>query len=190
VGALEAGIRSYKGPPSLALTEHWNYGDRKDFFGAYCYMSQGPLPQLSANTLASARGLWGAPLMAAMENYGQHVGLKIVGEMMPQASNWVTLADDKDQYGLLIARVEYTWCDNDRKLIDHSLGFMTQALQAVDATDIWRQTDETCHMNGTARMGDDRPPVWSTPIAEAGTCRICGSATGRWFRRSAGSIHP
>jgi hypothetical protein len=36
------------------------------------------------------------------------------------------------------ARVEYTWCDNDRNLIDHSLCFMTHALQAV-ATDIWRQ---------------------------------------------------
>ena len=29
-------IRSYKGPPSLAITEHWNYADDgKDFFGGY-----------------------------------------------------------------------------------------------------------------------------------------------------------
>jgi choline dehydrogenase-like flavoprotein len=33
--------------------------------------------------------------------------------------------------------------------------FMTQALQAVDAKDIWLQDDDTCHLNGTARMGDD-----------------------------------
>jgi choline dehydrogenase-like flavoprotein len=154
-GLSKREIRAYKGPPSLALTEHWNYDDRKDFFGGYCYMSQGPLPQLWANTLAEARGLWGAPLMAAMENYNHQVGLKIVGEMMPQAGNRVTLAGDQDQYGLPIARVEYAWCDNDRKLIDHALDFMTQALQAIDASDIWRQTDDTCHMNGTARMGDD-----------------------------------
>jgi choline dehydrogenase-like flavoprotein len=32
---------------------------------------------------------------------------------------------------------------------------MTSALQAVDASDIWTQTDDTCHLNGTARMGDD-----------------------------------
>jgi choline dehydrogenase-like flavoprotein len=32
---------------------------------------------------------------------------------------------------------------------------MTRALQAIDASDIWRQTDDTCHMNGTARMGND-----------------------------------
>ena len=32
---------------------------------------------------------------------------------------------------------------------------MTQALQAIDAQDIWTQDDDTCHLNGTARMGDD-----------------------------------
>jgi choline dehydrogenase-like flavoprotein len=148
-------IRSYKGPPSLALTEHWNYHDTKDFLGGYCYMSQGPLPQLWANTLSGSRGLWGEPLMAAMADYNHQVGLKIVGEMMPQERNRVTLADAKDQYGLPIARVEYTWCDNDHALIDHSLRFMTQALEAIDCRDIWAQTDDTCHMNGTARMGDD-----------------------------------
>jgi choline dehydrogenase-like flavoprotein len=32
---------------------------------------------------------------------------------------------------------------------------MTQALQAVDASELWTQDDDTCHLNGTARMGDD-----------------------------------
>ena len=54
-------------------------------------MSQGPLPQLWANTLMSARGLWGARLIREMENYNHVVGLKIVGEMLPQESNRVTL---------------------------------------------------------------------------------------------------
>lgn len=155
-GTMDREVRSYKGPPSLAITEHWNYEDKgKDFFGGYCYMSQGPLPQMWANTLMSARGLWGPRLISEMENYNHVVGLKIVGEMLPQESNRVTLADEIDQYGLRIPRITYSWCDNDRRLIDHSLAFMTQALEAVDATDIWRQNDDTCHLNGTARMGDD-----------------------------------
>jgi choline dehydrogenase-like flavoprotein len=154
-GISKEEIRSYKGPPSLALTEHWNYDDDKDFFGGYCYMSQGPLPQLWANTQASGRGLWGERLMAEMERYNHQVGLKIVGEMLPQERNRVTLADDKDKHGLPIARVDYSWCDNDRRLIEHSLDFMTRALEAIGASEIWRQTDDTCHMNGTARMGED-----------------------------------
>lgn len=155
-GTMEREVRSYKGPPSLAITEHWNYEDTgKDFFGGYCYMSQGPLPQLWANTLMGARGLWGYRLIEEMEKYNHVVGLKIVGEMLPQESNRVTLADETDQHGLRIPRISYSWCDNDRRLIDHSLAYMTLALEAVGATDIWRQNDDTCHLNGTARMGDD-----------------------------------
>ena len=110
-GELDQEVRSYKGPPSLAITEHWNYEDKgKDFFGGYGYMSQGPLPQLWANTLMSARGLWGARLIREMEKYNHVVGLKIVGEMLPQESNRVTLANDVDQYGLRIPRITYSWC--------------------------------------------------------------------------------
>jgi choline dehydrogenase-like flavoprotein len=155
-GVMADEVRSYKGPPSLAITEHWNYEDRgKDFFGGYAYMSQGPLPQLWANTQASAHGLWGARLVAEMKNYNHIVGLKIVGEMLPQERNCVTLSEEVDQYGLRIPRVTYSWCENDKRLIDHSLRFMSQALRAVDARHIWTQEDDTCHLNGTARMGTD-----------------------------------
>lgn len=90
-----------------------------------------------------------------MKNYNHVVGLKIVGEMLPQERNCVSLTEEVDQYGLRIPRVTYSWCENDKRLIDHSLKFMSQALRAVDAKDIWFQTDDTCHLNGTARMGTD-----------------------------------
>jgi choline dehydrogenase-like flavoprotein len=155
-GTMEDEIRSYKGPPSLALTEHWNYSDRgKDFYGGYCYMSQGPLPVLWAATQADSHGLWGQALVDEMERYNHVAGLKIVGEFMPQERNRVTLADEKDQYGLPVARVTYSWCDNDKRLADHALRFMAQALEAAGGREIWQQTDDTCHLNGTARMGDD-----------------------------------
>jgi choline dehydrogenase-like flavoprotein len=155
-GVSEREIRSYKGPPSLAITEHWNYTDAgKDFFGGYAYMSQGPLPLVWSGTQSSKRGLWGQRLIDEMERYNHHVGLKIVGECMPQERNRVTLTAERDQYGLLVPRVTYSYCDNDNKLIAHSLAFMRQALDAVGATEIWDETDDTCHLNGTARMGDD-----------------------------------
>ena len=156
-GISEREIRSYKGPPSLAITEHWNYNDKgKDFHGGYAYMSQGPLPIIWGNTESSKRGLWGQPLLDEMEKYNHQVGLKIVGETLPQERNRVTLTDECDQYGLRIPRVTYSFCDNDKRLIDHSLRFMRQALQATDARDIWDEIDDTAHLNGTARMGFDR----------------------------------
>jgi choline dehydrogenase-like flavoprotein len=155
-GVVEEEVRSYKAPPSLALTEHWNYAeDGKDFFGGYAYMSQGPLPLLWSDTLSSGRGMWGQSLVDEMQRYNHTVGLKVVGEYLPQERNRVTLADEEDQYGLPIPRVSYSWCDNDKRLNRHALGFMRQALEAVGARQIWDQEDDTCHLNGTARMGDD-----------------------------------
>jgi choline dehydrogenase-like flavoprotein len=78
-----------------------------------------------------------------------------VGETLPQERNRITLADEKDQYGLPIARVTYSLCDNDKRLVAHSLNFMSNALNAAGAKDVWRETDDTCHLGGTARMGND-----------------------------------
>ncbi len=155
-GLMKEEIRAYKGPPSLAITEHWNYQDTgKDFFGGYAYMSQGPLPVVWSGTQSSKRGLWGQRLLDEMEKYNHHVGLKIVGECLPQERNRVTLTDEKDQYGLPVPRITYSFCDNDKKLIEHSLSFMRRALEAAGASEIWDETDDTCHLNGTARMGAD-----------------------------------
>jgi len=154
-GIVQEEVRPYKGPPSLALTEHWNYTDTgKDFFGGYCYMSQGLLPMV-AGGLQAKRGLWGQRLLDAMENYNHQVGLKIVGECLPQERNCVTLSDERDALGLRIPRVTYSYCDNDNRLIGHALVFMRRALAAAGGRDIWDETDDTAHMHGTARMGDD-----------------------------------
>ncbi len=155
-GLMDQEIRSYKGPPSLAITEHWNYADAgKDFFGGYCYMSQGPLPIVWGGTQAGKRGLWGRRLLEQMELYNHQVGLKIVGECLPQERNRVTLADERDQFGLPIPRVTYSYCENDQRLIRHALRFLRQALEVTGATELWDETDDTCHLNGTARMGAD-----------------------------------
>jgi choline dehydrogenase-like flavoprotein len=182
-GRMDSEIRSYKGPPSLAITEHWNYTDAgKDFFGGYCYMSQGPLPVVWAETLSGQRGLWGQRLLDEMENYNHQVGLKIVGECLPQERNRVTLTDLKDQYGLPVPRVTYSFCDNDLRLIKHSLQFMRKALEAAGARDLWDETDDTCHLNGTARMGDDP----SNSVVDA-DCR-CWDIRNLWI--CDGSVFP
>ena len=156
-GRFDEEIRWYKGPPSMTVTEHWNYADvGKDFFGGYAYMSQGPLPRQWAATQTGNHKLWGNALMRDMEHYNHQAGLKIVGEVMPQERNRVTLADEKDAYGLPVARVTFSLCDNDKKLVRHSIRHMTEVLRAAGGTDIWHEEDDTAHLNGTARMGDDK----------------------------------
>ncbi len=153
-GRMDEEVRWYKGPPSLTITEHWNYQDKgKDFNGGYCWMAQGPLPIEWAAVQTGARGLWGSALRDAMLDYNHQVGVKMVGEMLPYEHNRVTLADEKDQYGLPIARITYSWGENDRKLINHALQQMRMSMVAIGAKDIFEQKDDTNHLAGTARMG-------------------------------------
>jgi choline dehydrogenase-like flavoprotein len=181
-GVMTEEVRGYRAPPSLAITEHWNYADEgKDFFGGYCYMSQGPLA-LEWGRLVAKRGLWGQPLLDEMGRYIHTTGLKIVGEHLPQERNRVTLADEHDALGMPIARVTHSRCDNDRRLARHALAFMRRALEAAGAREVWDETDDTCHLNGTARMGSDA----ATSVVDA-DCR-CWDVPNLWV--CDGSVFP
>ena len=159
-------IRSYKAPPSLSLTEHWNYEDAgKDYHGGWCYMAPGPLPADWARTV-SGKSLWGRELLDEMNRYNHSVGLKMVGEVLPDERNRVTLAGETDQYGLAIPRVAFSFGDNEHAMIAHALDFMDRALDVVGVAQRWRNESETAHLMGTARMGSDR----ATSVVDA-DCR-------------------
>lgn len=152
-GVMEEEVRSYKGPPVMAITEHWNYTDEgKDFHGGYQFGNQGPLPQNWATSLATGRGLWGMELRREMTRYNHVAGLKMVGEVEPQAQNRVELADEEDQFGLRIPSVSFSYSDNDRRLIRHAEDFMRQTLEAAGGKEIWVEED-TAHLMGGCRMG-------------------------------------
>ena len=155
-GKMPDEIRWNKAPPSLTITEHWNYDDAKDFDGGYCWMAQGPLPIEWAKVQTSSRGLWGDDLRLAMQDYNYQAGLKMVGECMPREDNRVELADEKDRYGLPVAKITFGWGENDKALIEHGLDQMEQSLRAAGATDVFRQEEDANHLGGTVRMGDDR----------------------------------
>jgi choline dehydrogenase-like flavoprotein len=153
-GTADEEVRWYKAPPSLSISEHWNYEDQgKDYFGGWCFMSQGPLPAAWARILSTGRGLWGERLVEEMQNYNHHVGLKIVGEVLPREENCVTLTDERDGYGLPVPKVTFSFGDNDKRLVDHAMRFLDTALDKIGVRDRWTQMDDTCHLNGTARMG-------------------------------------
>lgn len=151
-GEMDEEIRWYKGPPSMAVCEHWNYEDQKDFHGGYAFMSQGPLPVDYAQSFVSNTGVWGMELRRRMANYNRMAGLKIVGETMPQEKNGVTLAEERDRFGLPVARVTFGYCDNDRRLYEHSLRFMRRMLKAAGAGDLF-ETESTAHLMGGCPMG-------------------------------------
>jgi choline dehydrogenase-like flavoprotein len=90
-----------------------------------------------------------------MMQYNHQVGVKMVGEMLPDERNQVTLADETDQYGLRIPRVTYSWGENDKVLIQHALDQMQTSMELAGVQHTFRQEDDTNHLAGTARMGSD-----------------------------------
>ena len=108
-----------------------------------------------AKELSGQRGLWGQRLIDDMARSNHSVGLKMVGEVLPYEHNRVTLAEETDRLGWPIARIEFSYGDNEREMIRHALGFLDDSLAAVGPTERWKEWDGTCHLNGTARMGDD-----------------------------------
>ncbi len=155
-GVCEEEIRWYKGPPSMAVCEHWNYEDRgKDFSGGYSFMSQGPLPVDYAQSLVSNTGLFGEDLRREMALYNHMAGLKIVGEAEPREVNRVELdAEETDRFGLPRAHVYYSHSENDKRLKAHCLDFMSDMLDAGGAEVLYTTTD-TAHLMGGCRMGTD-----------------------------------
>ena len=152
---FEEEVRWNKGPPNMAVTEHWNYEDKgKDFHGGYAFMCQGPLAREWSQTLSTSKELWGAPLRAEMLKYNHMSGLGPVCESEPRECNRVEVADDVDQFGLRIPRVTYAFSENDRRIQKHATGYLSQMLAAAGGRDVW-SSEDTSHLMGSCRMGDD-----------------------------------
>jgi choline dehydrogenase-like flavoprotein len=150
-------IRWNKGPPNMAVCEHWNYVDEgKDFSGGYAFMSQGPLPRAWAQLVATSgtSPVWGAALRETMHDYNHMSGLVAVAETEARPCNRVTLAEERDRHGLPVARVDFSYSDNDRRLQEHARRFMGRMLEAAGGSSIWT-SDDTSHILGTCRMGSD-----------------------------------
>jgi choline dehydrogenase-like flavoprotein len=153
---FDEAIRWYKGPPNMAVCEHWNYTDTgKDFHGGYAFMSQGPLPRAWAQLLVTEKHLWGTALRREMQDYNHMAGLVAVAETEPRACNRVELSDVRDRHGLPVAHVTFAYSDNDRRMQDHARRFMGAMLEAAGGETPWT-SDDTSHILGTCRMGSDR----------------------------------
>ena len=162
-GEMGEEIRWYKGPPSLAITEHWNYVDEgKGFVGGYLFGSVGPLVQDWAMKLATSRGLWGTALREAMTCYNHMAGLKMVGEVEPRECNRVELDYEEDALGLRIPRISFSYSKNDKRLIAHAVDCMSRTLAAAGARDLWVEED-TAHLMGGCRMGSSSEDSVTNP---------------------------
>jgi choline dehydrogenase-like flavoprotein len=149
-------VYSYKGPPTLAITQDfYETGPRNGYVRGYTIEPVGPYPQVFARQAQASLGLWGQELRDFMLDYNHYAGWGLVGECLPDQGNTVTLdPEDKDGYGLPVARVTFAWGENDRRLFLAGIEKERQILEAAGAEVTWK-ADDTAHLLGACRMGSD-----------------------------------
>ncbi|WP_419879280.1 GMC family oxidoreductase [Brevibacillus centrosporus] len=158
-GRLPEEVRPYKGTPVLALTQHFYETDRdRGFARGYTLNAHGARPVGMAGAIAAEREdgsfLWGKQLRETMLDYNMYARVTLVGEVLPHPGNAVTLSGEKDEYGMPIPKVTFSYQENDRLLYQHAIGQMKQIVEAMGGTPEHVVSD-TAHLMGGCRMGND-----------------------------------
>lgn len=159
---FEEEIRLYKGTPVLALSQEFYKTDpKRGFARGYTLNAHGARPVEMASGLASA-GIWGKKMHDVMLNANFYGRITMVGEVLPNEANAVTLADEKDEYGIARARVSFSYGENDNRMIRHAVEKCRQILEAAGGQGGYVVSD-SAHLLGGCRMGDDP----STSVVDA-----------------------
>jgi len=148
-------IRLYKGTPVLAVSQDFYETDpERGFVRGYSLNAHGSRPMEMASKMATSAGIWGKELREIMLEYNYYARITIVGEVLPDINNCVSLSDEKDEYGLPRALVSFSYGENDRKLIAHAIEMCNQILEAAGGKRAFVVPD-TAHLLGGCRMGKD-----------------------------------
>ncbi|HEX3680586.1 MAG TPA: GMC family oxidoreductase [Galbitalea sp.] len=152
-GRFDTEVRMFKAPPpEVSSEEFYETDSTKPYKRGYSIQTVSPLPITWAEHVAS-QGHWGAELRKRMSDYVHWSCLGALCEFLPQADNRVTLADQKDQYGLPVARFSYSQCENDRALVDAAQATMEEILRAAGADEVIT-IKRYAHLVGGARMAE------------------------------------
>ncbi|WP_019120505.1 GMC family oxidoreductase [Brevibacillus massiliensis] len=150
-------IRLYKGTPVLATTQDfYRTNPNNDFVRGYTLHAHGARPVAFATGIAKAEGgpIWGSRMREALLDYNYYGRVTLVGEVLPDVSNQVTLVDEKDEYGLPRAKVTFSYGENDQRLIKHAVKTMSAIMEA-EGGKVEFVVPDTAHMMGGCRMGDN-----------------------------------
>ncbi len=110
-------VRMYKAPPAHALTEEfYETNPKSDFVRGYAIQTVGPLPIAFAKQMMVAKGAWGWGMRRVMMDYNHWSPLGVLGEILPWHDNRVEIAQEKDTFGIPVAKVTFSMKDNDKKI--------------------------------------------------------------------------
>jgi choline dehydrogenase-like flavoprotein len=145
-------MRMYKAPPPEVSSEDFYETDEsRGFARGFSIQTIAPLPIGWAEHV-TAEGHWGLALREYMRDWNHWTVLGVLCELLPQAENRVTLASQKDQYGMPIATFQHSLCENDKKNIEYATSVMNEIWEHAGAQDTLK-IDRYAHLVGGCRMG-------------------------------------
>lgn len=155
-GRFDQPLDSFITPPVGVMTMD-TYGSdaergfvRGFWMNTYC---QFPI-NFAQSLTGSNPDLWGRELMDVLDEFAHWGMLATLGEVLPNPDNRVTLADEVDANGVPVARVTFSYGDNDRAIVHAERELAERVMEAAGATRILT-SDGTHHLLGTCRMGED-----------------------------------
>jgi choline dehydrogenase-like flavoprotein len=145
-------LRMYKAPPpEISSEQFYETDERRGFARGFSIQTVSPLPIGWAEHVL-AEGHWGQSLREYMRDYNHWSVLGMLAEFLPLPENRVTLADEKDQFGLPVARFTYSQGENDKAVVAYARNVLEEIWHGADAMDIL-SIDRYAHLVGGARMG-------------------------------------
>lgn len=179
-------LRMYKAPPpEVSSEDYYETDETRGFRRGFSIQTVSPLPIGWAEHVL-ADGHWGRAMREYMRDYNHWATLGVLNELLAHTDNRVTLADETDEYGLPVARMDYTLTENDKANIAFSVSVITDILQAGGAQDVLT-IHRFAHLIGGARMGnspeasvvDANQRAWAVPnlfLADGSVCPTQGAA--------------
>ena len=155
-GRFDLPVDNWVTPPvGIMNQDHYGTEPGRGFVRGYTLQSYNMFPIEFFTTLVETNpGIWGYPLMEIIDHYDRYTILGTVGEVLPGPDNYVSLSEEKDRYGVPVARISYSHDDNARKMSDYSMRLCEEVLRAAGASHLVRMPG-TIHVLGTCRMGND-----------------------------------
>jgi choline dehydrogenase-like flavoprotein len=153
-GRFPERVHMYKAPPpEISSEQFYETDESRGFARGFAIQTVGPQPIAWAEHVI-ADGHWGRALREYMRDYNHWFTLGVLSELLPQAENRVTLAEETDVHGMPVARMDYSQCDNDRANIAFGKRTLNEIWAAAGAQDTLT-IDRYAHLVGGCRMGDD-----------------------------------
>ena len=176
----------YKAPPPEVSSEQFYETDAtRGFARGFSIQTVAPLPIGWAEHVL-ADGHWGRALREYMRDYNHWTTVGVLNELLPQPGNRITIAGEKDRYGIPVARMDYSLGENDKENMAYSTKVITGILDAAGAQDVLT-IQRFAHLVGGGRMGsapensvvDASQRTWAVPnlfLADGSVCPTQGSA--------------